>query len=137
MKFFYFPIFHEHNNSNLNLFSSISKNSNFRVLQAMIYLSNYNATINNCYFIVAIFFSAQVYIYVVQCANHGSSLLSSPLLSYLLLTIVVVFLKLLSSTAPTTYTALSSLLYYYFYYFSLLLLRLLYFYFSKQQLVSF
>jgi len=29
----HFPIFYEHKNSKLNLFSSISKNSNFRVLQ--------------------------------------------------------------------------------------------------------
>ena len=32
MKFFYFPIFHVHKNSKLNLFRSISRNSNFRVL---------------------------------------------------------------------------------------------------------
>jgi len=71
----------------------------------MIYLSNCNATINNCYSIVAIFFSAQVYIYVVQCANHGSSLLS-----YLLLTIVAVFLKLLSSLFYCSYYLYCSLL---------------------------
>ena len=33
MNFFYFPIFYEHKNSNLNHFNSISKETNFRVLQ--------------------------------------------------------------------------------------------------------